>query len=185
MTHHPGNIMFENIIESRLKDHMNTNQDGKHLIEFDIIRYVRCVKRGRFLKWDIDKGWWSNMVVDDNYGDDDPIDNRQEGGSIAPNAAAYAATLNKKQLQEIRLKVHYAFRDFVKKQKTQQNLQVLRSSTYLFERQQHEMHYSKRTPRGSIGAGGGISSDDSNCTNTGCSTWLLCDADSDDGTLLA
>lgn len=206
MTHHPGNVMFQSLIESRLEDHTNTSQDGKHVIEFDIIRYVRRVKRGRFLTWDNAKCWWANMLTDDDcYGDDDDDTGRhceqeteaatavfgkpihfceeETAASIPTIAIAYAAATNKKEMQEIRGKVHYAFRDFIKKQKTQQHLQVLRSSTYLFERQQHEvMHYKKRTRRSNyIGDGGGGSSDESTCANNGCGAWALCDTDSDGG----
>ena len=183
--------MFQSIIESRLEEHRNTDEHGKNVIEFDIIRHVICVKRGRFLKYDNDKGWWSNMLIDDDdYGDyyagqyceqkaaaalGLPIRTHQEKeADIAPIPFACAGSAaKKKQLQEVRLKVHYAFRDFVKKQKTQQNLQVLRSSTYLFEQQQHEMHYSKRTRRGSVDGGDGSSDDNSNCANKGCSAWAL------------
>lgn len=193
MAHHPGNVLFQSIIESRLEDHTNTNQDGKHVIEFDIIRFVR-MKGGRFLTWDNDKCWWSNMLTDDNYGDSGtdwhyeqdteatavfgkPIHVFQEEAGIAPITIAYATASNKKELQEVRGKVHYAFRDFVRKQKTQQHLQVLRSSTFLFERQQHEMHYKKRTRRGSFGGGDHSSSDESTCANNGCGGWALCETE--------
>ena len=153
MTHHPGNVLFQSIIESRLKDHVNANEDGKHVIEFDIIRFVR-IKRGRFLTWDNGKCCWSNMLTDDDYGGNGtgwhyeqdteatavfgkPIHVCQKEAGKAPITIAYATAANKKQLQEVRGKVHYAFRDFVRKQKTQQHLQVLRSSTFLFERQQN------------------------------------------------
>merc|ERR1712244_175070 len=74
---------------------------------------------------------------------------QKAGAADTADAACATTTASKNdQLREIQTKVHYAFRNFAKKQKRKQNLQVSSSSTYLFERQQDKIHFSKRTRRG-------------------------------------
>jgi len=145
---HPGNAMFQNIIESRILRHSdpNTTQAQKEAIEMEVIQQVQQKGHGgRFLKWEVDKGWWSNMSVVDMRVDMDidmgmnvnmNIDNNMTTSvdtcstngdssssinSVPTNANVNSnvnANMNAKYFEankEIQSKVHYAFRDFKKK----------------------------------------------------------------------
>jgi len=111
MNHHPGNAKFLNLIELRIYEHTidpETSPTRRMAIEMELIHQIRQ-EGGRFLKWEIDRGWW----VDMSYGAD-------------------TAEIDK----EIQSKVHYAFRDFRKKMiRPQQELITNTSSTYVFARQ--------------------------------------------------
>ena len=147
MTCHSGNVAFKNILELRLVEHSNSDLEGKMKIEFDIMHWVLNVKRGRFLTWDND-GWWSDMLSDyggageETEGMDWASNNLQEVAGIATGAidvgatAAAAASDANNPLRDIQSKVHYAFRDLAKKRKKNENIQILSSSTSLFQRQQ-------------------------------------------------
>jgi len=139
MTYHPGNVMFQSLIEARLDEHTKATQTGKLAIVSELINTIRVVKGGRFLTWDAKHNWWLDMVLPSSV----PI-------SVA---AAQAQDL------EIQSKVNYAFRDFKKKKKTAQNLQISRCSTYAFERQ--DGHERKRVK-------GGAASKNQCCGFWGC-----------------
>eukprot|EP00537_Pseudo-nitzschia_pungens_P014741 CAMPEP_0172401532 /NCGR_PEP_ID=MMETSP1061-20121228/50627_1 /TAXON_ID=37318 /ORGANISM="Pseudo-nitzschia pungens, Strain cf. pungens" /LENGTH=564 /DNA_ID=CAMNT_0013135203 /DNA_START=216 /DNA_END=1910 /DNA_ORIENTATION=+ len=115
LNNHPGNVMFQNLIELRIHEHTidpNTTQARRQSIEMELIEEVRN-NGGRFLKWEIDKSCWVVMGLN--------------------------VTTGKKTQEidkEIVSKVHYAFRDFRKKMlKTQQNIILNSSSTHIFERE--------------------------------------------------
>lgn len=118
MTYHPGNVMFQSLIEARLDDHTNANQAGKLSIVLSLIQHIQRNRGGRFLTWDSKNNWWLDMMT---------------LPAIVPqiNQSAFFEA----QELEIQSKVNYAFRDFKKKLKTQKALQVSKSSTYAFERQ--------------------------------------------------
>jgi len=118
MMYHPGNAMFQSLIQSRLEEHDNTNQAGRIAIVISLIQYIEREKGGRFLTWDSKNNWWLDMMTI-------PM----SGSHYSPVGIIQAQEL------EIQAKVSYAFRDFKKKMKTQQDLQVSLSSTYAFERQ--------------------------------------------------
>ena len=65
MNYHPGNIKFQNMIESHLQNHSDryTTRTQKEAIEIMVIQNIKK-EGGRFLKWESDKGWWINMSVD-------------------------------------------------------------------------------------------------------------------------
>lgn len=130
MTYHPGNVMFQSLIESRLEEHNLANQAGKLSIVLSLIQYIEQVKGGRFLTWDSKNNWWVEMMTI-------PVSGSRGNSSFGMSFQA--------QELEIQSKVNYAFRDFKKKMRTQQNLQVSRSSTYVFERQDG---YKKKRTRG-------------------------------------
>ena len=149
MTYHPGNVMFQNLIESQIQEHTidpNTIQSRRVAIEMELIQIVRTAG-GRFLKWEIDRSLWTNMNQDmpnnnnknsisssnNNNNNSTNYDSSTSGYSSSGRiSSSHEATADK----EIQQKVHYAFRDFRKKMlKTPQNLQVNTSSTYAFERQ--------------------------------------------------
>eukprot|EP00536_Pseudo-nitzschia_multiseries_P003472 jgi/Psemu1/236728/estExt_Genewise1.C_540002 len=115
MNYHPGNVMFQNLIESRIHEHTldpNTTQSRRQIIEIELIQEVR-INGGRFLKWNINKGWWVIMDSEETTG-----------------------TKSQEADKEILSKVHYAFRDFRKKMgKIHQNEIVNASSTHAFEQQ--------------------------------------------------
>lgn len=118
MTYHPGNIMFQNLIEERLDAHTNANQAGKLSIVLSLIQHIQRDKGGRFLTWDSKNNWWLDMMT-------------LPANVQHTNQSAFFEA----QELEIQSKVNYAFRDFKKKLKTQKALQVSKSSTYAFERQ--------------------------------------------------
>jgi hypothetical protein len=60
LTCHPGNSMFQSIIESKIKEHSEASQAGKMAITRDIIDTV-TQKKGRFLQWDT-RGWWTELT---------------------------------------------------------------------------------------------------------------------------
>jgi len=60
LTCHPGNSMFQSIIESKVKEHSEASQAGKMAITRDIIETVKQ-KEGRFLQWDT-RGWWTELT---------------------------------------------------------------------------------------------------------------------------
>jgi hypothetical protein len=110
MNHHPGNVKFLNLIESKIYEHTfdpTTSSFRRIAIEKELIQQL-LDEGGRFLKWEIDKCWW----VDISSGTD--IDTKLDSDI------------------EIQSKVHYAFRNFRKKMlKTQQKPIV-----HTFERQE-------------------------------------------------
>jgi hypothetical protein len=120
MMHHSGNAKFLNLIELSMYEHSidpKTPPIRRTAIEKELIRQIRD-GGGRFLRWEIEKGWWVDMSAGTN-GD-----------------------------KEIQTKVHYAFRDFRKKMmKIQQNRIENTSSTYAFERQdgQRRKRYGEGT----------------------------------------
>ena len=118
MTYHPGNVMFQSLIESRLEEHDNANQAGKLSVVLSLIEYIQHEKGGRFLTWDAKNNWWLDMMSI-------PMSGTHQ------NASGFFQA----QELEIQSKVGYAFRDFKKKLKTQHALQISRSSTYAFKRQ--------------------------------------------------
>ena len=65
MDYHPGNVKFQNMIESQLQHHSNpfTTRTQKEAIEIEVIQNVKK-EGGRFLQWESDKGWWINMSVE-------------------------------------------------------------------------------------------------------------------------
>uniref|UniRef100_A0A7S4ENX2 DUF6824 domain-containing protein n=1 Tax=Pseudo-nitzschia australis TaxID=44445 RepID=A0A7S4ENX2_9STRA len=121
---HPGNVMFENLIELRIHEHTidpGTTQSRRRALEMTLIEKVRS-NGGRFLKWEADKCWWVNM---------DSIETTTKGNNNSNNSQREALD------KEILSKVHYAFRDFRKKMlRTKQELIVNASSTHVFEQQQ-------------------------------------------------
>jgi len=136
MMYHPGNVLFQNIIESRIQEHSidpKTTYARRQAIEMEVIQQIKndC---GRFLKWEIDKGWWSNMSLDIDIDMDSTNGDRSSSiNSVILNANSARCIEADKEIQT---KVHYAFRDFKKKMmKPQQNVQLNTSSTYAFERQ--------------------------------------------------
>lgn len=62
LTCHPGNSMFQSIIESKVHDHITASQAGKVAITKEIIKVVK-EKNGRFLQWD-NQGWWVEIIGD-------------------------------------------------------------------------------------------------------------------------
>lgn len=128
MNHHPGNAKFLNLIELRIYEHTidpDTSPTRRMAIEMELIHQIRQ-DGGRFLKWEIDKGWW----VDMSYGTD-------------------STEIDK----EIQSKVHYAFRDFRKKMIRPQQAPVNNtSSTYVFARQdgQKRLRYNNGTDEGNV-----------------------------------
>ena len=102
MTCHPGNVMFQSLIESRLEAHTEANQAGKLAIVLELIHTIRSVKGGRFLTWESKFNGWMDMntnIVNANKNDND------------------TRTQTADQELEIQSKVYYAFRDFKKKLK--------------------------------------------------------------------
>mmetsp|Transcript_39887 Transcript_39887/g.44550 ORF Transcript_39887/g.44550 Transcript_39887/m.44550 type:complete len:614 (-) Transcript_39887:459-2300(-) len=65
MNYHPGNIKFQNMIDSQFQHHSGpyTTRTQKEAIETEVIQNVKR-EGGRFLKWESDKGWWINMSVE-------------------------------------------------------------------------------------------------------------------------
>lgn len=151
MTYHPGNVIFQNLIESKMQEHTidpNTSQQRRIAIEMELMQEVRDAG-GRFLKWEIDKSWWTNMDI---YIQDSNSTNYDS--STSTNTARNQEAADK----EIRSKVHYAFRDFKKKMmKIQQNVQVNNSSTYAFEHQdgQKRKRINNNNTNNNNGSGGG------------------------------
>jgi len=134
MTYHPGNVMFQSMIESRLQEHTDANQAGKMAIVLSLIQYIQQEKGGRFLTWDSRNNWWLDMMTIS-----------MSGSYNSPSGIFQAQEL------EIQSKVGYAFRDFKKKLKKmeQQGVQVSKSSTYAFQRQDGSKR--KRTKGGDEG----------------------------------
>lgn len=132
MTYHPGNVMFQSLIESRLEEHDKANQAGKLTIVLELIQYIQNEKGGRFLTWDSSNSWWLDIMAIPMTG--------------AHNSAS--GFFDAQEL-EIQSKVNYAFRDFKKKLKTQKALQVSKSSTYAFERQDGSQAKRRRPNKGS------------------------------------
>lgn len=63
MNHHPGNAKFMSLIEERIFEHtidLNTSPERRLSIEVELIEKVRQ-EGGRFLKWDIERGWLVDM----------------------------------------------------------------------------------------------------------------------------
>ena len=63
MNHHPGNAKFMSLIEERIFEHTidpNTSPEKRLSIEVELIEKVRQ-EGGRFLKWDIERGWLVDM----------------------------------------------------------------------------------------------------------------------------
>ena len=118
MTYHPGNVMFQSLIESRIEEHTQANQVEKLSIVLSLIQCIRDEKGGRFLTWDSKNNWWLNILAIPMSG----VHNTQN-------------RLIDAQELEIQSKVNYAFRDFKKKLKTQNNLQIIKSSTNAFKHQ--------------------------------------------------
>lgn len=118
MMYHPGNAMFHSLIESRLEEHTKAKQAEKLNIVLSLIQHIQQEKGGRFLIWDGKNNWWLDLMTI-------PM----SGTHNSPNGLFQAQEL------EIQSKVSYAFRDFKKKLKTRQSLQISKSSTYAFERQ--------------------------------------------------
>ena len=133
MTYHPGNVMFQSLIESKLEEHTNANQAGKMSIVLSLIQHIQQEKGGRFLTWDAKNNWWMDMMTI-------PM----SGTHNSPSGLFQAQEL------EIQSKVNYAFRDFKKKLKTQEALQVTKSSTYAFERQDGAISKRRKANRSSI-----------------------------------
>ena len=119
MNYHPGNVMFQNIIESYIHQYSidpKASQALQIAIEMDVIERIQ-ENGGRFLKWDTEKGWWNNMSIDNMNEDMTGTDIGQATRRIEANT-------------EIQSKVHFAFRDFKRKMmKPQQNRQVVNSNT--------------------------------------------------------
>ena len=61
---HPGNVMFQGIIESKHDEHCAAHQDDKAVITWWVIEQVES-KGGRFLEWN-DHGMWS-QILDRNH----------------------------------------------------------------------------------------------------------------------
>lgn len=59
LTCHPGNSMFQSIMESKMLEHAAASQVGKMEITKEIIDEVKR-KQGRFLQWD-SRGWWMQL----------------------------------------------------------------------------------------------------------------------------
>lgn len=57
---HPGNVMFQGIIESRHDEHFAAHQDDKVVITWWVVEQVEA-KGGRFLEWN-DHGMWSQII---------------------------------------------------------------------------------------------------------------------------
>jgi len=57
---HPGNVMFQGIIESKHDEHCAAHQDDKAVITWWVIEQVE-MKGGRFLEWN-DHGMWSQIL---------------------------------------------------------------------------------------------------------------------------
>lgn len=114
MLHHPGNAKFLNLIELRIHEHTidpEVTPMKRVRIETQLIQQIRQ-DGGRFLKWEIDRGWWVHM---------------SSGTNGSPNQESD---------KELQSKVHYAFRDFRKKMlRLQQERIVNPSSTYAFAQQ--------------------------------------------------
>eukprot|EP00536_Pseudo-nitzschia_multiseries_P007349 jgi/Psemu1/324719/estExt_fgenesh1_pg.C_1730003 len=140
MTYHPGNVTFQSLIEAHLQGHTAANQAGKLAIVSELINVIRA-KGGRFLTWDSKHSWWQDMML--------------PSGVPIPYATAHAQEL------EVQSKVNYAFRDFKKKMKTAQNLQITRSSTYAFERQDglQRKRTKSHSACGGFGCGDNVVSD--------------------------
>ena len=91
LNYHPGNVKFQNMIESQFQHHSdpNTTQARKEAIEIKVIQNVKK-DGGRFLKWDSDKGWWINMSVEMSADMDSDIDmdigNMTKSNSISTSA---------------------------------------------------------------------------------------------------
>ena len=56
---HPGNVMFQSVIESKMKEHSAASQGEKIAITRDIIEILRQ-RKGRFLQWD-SAGYWTEL----------------------------------------------------------------------------------------------------------------------------
>ena len=57
---HPGNVMFQGIIESKHDEHCAAHQDDKAVITWWVIEQVES-KGGHFLEWN-DHGMWSHIL---------------------------------------------------------------------------------------------------------------------------
>lgn len=57
---HPGNVMFQGLIESRHEEHSVAHQDDKATITWWIVEQVE-LKGGRFLEWN-NRGMWSQIM---------------------------------------------------------------------------------------------------------------------------
>lgn len=57
---HPGNVMFQGIIESKHAEHCAAHQDDKAVITWWVVEQVES-KGGRFLEWN-DDGMWSQIM---------------------------------------------------------------------------------------------------------------------------
>jgi len=116
MNYHPGNVKFLNLIESRIHEHTfdeTTTPFRRTVIEKELMQQIRD-SGGRFVKWDIDKGWWVDMTIA-----------KDDGTAI---------DASREIDREIQSKIHYAFRDFRKKMmKTRQQPIVNTSSTHVFQ----------------------------------------------------
>ena len=60
LTCHPGNVMFQSVIESKMKEHAVASQVEKIAITRDIIDFLQQ-KKGRFLKW-YSGGYWIELT---------------------------------------------------------------------------------------------------------------------------
>ena len=56
---HPGNVMFQGIIESKHKEHCAAHQDAKVVITWWVVEQVES-RGGRFLEWN-NQGMWSQI----------------------------------------------------------------------------------------------------------------------------
>jgi len=59
LTCHPGNVMFQSVIESKMNEHSAASKIEKMAITRDIIESLRQ-KKGRFLQWD-SSGYWTEL----------------------------------------------------------------------------------------------------------------------------
>ena len=184
INYHPGNVMFQNLIESRISQHSidpNSTEAQKHTIELEVIQQVQK-DGGRFLKWDIENGWWINMRVDNIHGDMD-IDRDMDISSpnmmntkmLNKNTNATSTTCLEVDKQ-IQLKVHNAFRDFKKKmmRAQQKQLQFNARSAYAFERQdgQKRQRSSNHNTRTTITKLGNANDSVSSCSDSACVPFL-------------
>jgi len=96
MDYHPGNIKFQNVIESQLQYHSdpNTTKAQKDAIVIEVIQHIKK-DGGRFLKWESDNGWWSNMSVEMCVDMDLDID-MNSGNTMTTNSISPSAKINTK-----------------------------------------------------------------------------------------
>jgi len=57
---HPGNVMFQGLIESKHNEHCIAHQDEKAVITWWVVEQVEA-KGGRFLEWN-NQGMWSQIL---------------------------------------------------------------------------------------------------------------------------